>query len=448
MVQCEATGHAENQNELNERPTMKSKPVFTGIIGIALLAMLTSYSEAQTYDTNNEVVQTFAGFGIPGYLDGQGQLSEFSSPIQIVSDTASNLYVWDSGNYRIRKITASGMVSTIAGGGNSFTGYGTNVSFSLYGGIGAMAIDHSNTIWIVAFNGSYNCFLNIGTNGYVSVQNSGPGLTNLTIYSGVCFDSANNLYYTGANRIYRYNPNTGNSQPFAGNGLPGYLDGQGTVFTEFYILASTALTCDQADNIYLSDSGNARIRKIDQNQNVTTIAGTGNPPPYLPVNGVGTNASFYGGISAMFSDNLGNIYFADGTCIRRMDAQANVVTIAGSFSAAGYANGAGNLARFQYATSACLSQGSIFVTDRDNQRIRQITFNPSVQVVSPANLRLNTYPGLQIIGTVGRTYQIQTSPDFNTWTTKTTLILNSSPYLWIDQSPVSGNKFYRALMLP
>jgi hypothetical protein len=61
---------------------------------------------------------------------------------------------------------------------------------------------------------------------------------------------------------------------------------------------------------------------------------------------------------------------------------------------------------------------------------------------------LNTYPGLQIIGTVGMTYQIQTSPDLNSWTTKATILLNSNPYLWIDQNPVSGNKFYRALLLP
>jgi hypothetical protein len=90
----------------------------------------------------------------------------------------------------------------------------------------------------------------------------------------------------------------------------------------------------------------------------------------------------------------------------------------------------------------------IFVADTGNNRIRNIAFDPQSQVVSPASLQLNTYPGLQITGTVGRTYQIQTSPNMNAWNTVTTLLLTSSPYFWIDQNPVSGNKFYRAVMLP
>jgi hypothetical protein len=133
-----------------------------------------------------------------------------------------------------------------------------------------------------------------------------------------------------------------------------------------------------------------------------------------------------------------------------MDAQTNVVTMAGIFSQypPGYANGPGDLARFNNASGGCFSQGMVFVADSGNNRIRNITFNPLPQVVPQASLQLNIYPGLQITGTVGRTYQIQSSPDLNTWTTTATLLLTSSPYLWIDQNPVCGNKYYRAVMLP
>jgi hypothetical protein len=410
----------------------------------AVVTTLAYQAEAQTYDTNNEVVQTFAGFGIPGYVDGQGQLTAFSSPSQIVSDTASNLYVWDSGNFRIRKITANGTVSTFAGGGSYFDGYGTNASLA-WGTVGAMAIDHANTLWLVLVSGYSGLpyLVTIGTNGYVSIANG--GLTNLGSSSGTCFDSANNLYYSGGNRIYRYNPGSGVAQAIAGSGITGNFDGQGTLFSAFSNPA--ALACDQADNIYVWDAGNATIRRVDQNQNVTTIAGNGNY--YSSTDGVGTNATF-GGISSMFTDNAGNIYFVCGSCIRKMNAQTNVVTMAGIFYqySPGYADGPGNLARFYYASGGCFSQGMIFVADAGNNRIRNITFNPQPQVVAPASLQLNTYPGLQITGTIGRTYQIQTSPDLNVWTTTTTLLLNSSPYLWIDQNPVSGNKFYRAVMLP
>jgi streptogramin lyase len=414
---------------------------------LAITTLSCLRAEAQTYDTNNEVVSTFAGYGIPGDVDGQGQLTAFSSPNQIVSDTASNLYVWDSGNSLIRKITPDATVSTFVGGGTYFEGYGTNVSLS-WGTAGSMAMDHSNTLWIVMGNGYYGgpypYLMTIGTNGYVDVENG--GLTNLTTSSGICFDSANNLYYSGGNRIYRYHPDNGLVEAIAGSGIYGNYDGQGPLFSAFN--NPTALTVDQAGNIYVWDNGNYTIRRIDHSQNVTTVAG--NSYYYYPIaDGAGTNATF-NGVLSMFSDNTGNIYFVCGSCIRKMDAQTNVVTLAGNFNQypPGYANGPGYLARFNNASGGCLSQGMIFVADTGNNRIRNISFNPQSQASPQANLVLNTYPGLQITGTIGRTYQIQSSPDMNNWTTAATLLLNSSPFLWIDQNPVCGNKFYRAVMLP
>src|SRR6266850_3821956 len=125
-------------------------------------------ANAQIYDTNNPVVQTFAGSGFIGYLDGQGTQTMWNVPTMIVADTSSNLFVWDSGNTRIRKILADSTVSTYVGGGSgSFEGYGTNVWFS-YSSFGRMAIDHSNCIWMVAsYFSTY--LLRIGTDAYVSV---------------------------------------------------------------------------------------------------------------------------------------------------------------------------------------------------------------------------------------------------------------------------------------
>jgi hypothetical protein len=141
-------------------------------------------ARAQIYDTNGEYVQTFVGSGEPGLVDGQGLLTKFLNPSQIVADTSGNLYVWDSGNSRIRKITANGTVSTFAGGGDEIEGWGTNVSLSSFS-FGPMLMDHSNMIWVITGN---PYLLNIGTNSYVTIQNGGPGLTNLSTGSGVCFD--------------------------------------------------------------------------------------------------------------------------------------------------------------------------------------------------------------------------------------------------------------------
>jgi serine/threonine protein kinase, bacterial len=93
------------------------------------LALCCWQAKAQIYDTNNVVVQTFAGSGFSGYLDGVGQQTMFNYPSKVAGDSSGNLFVLDGGNARIRKITSDGTVSTYAGGGaGSLPGYGTSVS--------------------------------------------------------------------------------------------------------------------------------------------------------------------------------------------------------------------------------------------------------------------------------------------------------------------------------
>ena len=150
----------------------------------------------------------------------------------------------------------------------------------------------------------------------------------------------------------------------------------------------------------------------------------------------------------MFFDHAGNLYVVSGSCVRKMDVQTKVTSLAGTFYQTGYADGPGNTALFNSAMGGCFSQGMVFVADSGNNRIRNITFNAPVQPVAAASLQLNTYPGLQVTGAIGRTYQIQSSPDTANWSPVATLLLNSSPYLWIDRNPIVGNKFYRAVMLP
>ena len=415
-------------------------------IGLVAIAVMFGWQAgAQTYDTNNEVVQTFAGSAFSGYLDGQGQLTMFNTPNAVVSDSQSNLFVWDSSNSRIRKIAPDSTVKTFAGGGNQTSGVGTNVNLSGLT-LCSLAIDRNDTIWMLAGGGGGIFYLYEITSS-ATITNTKPSLflnnsSDIPLF-GLCLDSSGKIYISDpdANKIYNYTTN-GVLSVFAGSGNVGYADGNG-LFTAFNKPA--ALACDSANNIYVWDSWNYLIRRIDQSQNVTTLAGKYQNGSNL--DGVSTNAAF-NLIYQMSADNSGNIYLACGNSIRKMEATTNVVTMAGSFTQSGYTNGAGNLARFNGANGVCLSQGSIFVADSGNQRIRQISFNPQPQVVTGANLGIGTFAGITITGAVGRTYQIQSSPDLNTWTTRATLLLTSSPYLWIDQNPIAGNKFYQALMLP
>jgi hypothetical protein len=227
----------------------------------------------------------------------------------------------------------------------------------------------------------------------------------------------------------------------AGNGSSGTTDANG-IFASFYL--PRALAVDSANNVYVWDSGNHLIRRIDQTQNVTTIAGAGSDSD---VDGQGAGARF-SSIYAMTVDNGGNVIMACGSSIRKMSTSTNVTTIAGSFSQNSYANGAGALARFNGATGVWLSQGMVFVADSNNQRIRQITFNPIEEEVVPSNLSLRMLSGVSITGKVGRAYRIESSTNATSWTTETTLLLTSSPYQWIDQNALGRKKLYRAFLLP
>jgi sugar lactone lactonase YvrE len=395
---------------------------------------------AQIYDTNDDVTEIFAGSGTMGNLNAQGTLATFSSPSQVVADTSSNVYVADTVNYLIRKITTNGTVSTFVGGGSgSLPGSGTSVSLS-YFNFGAMAIDSNNNIWISVTSGigGGSGMLSIASNGYTEFLT----YSGMSSSSGLCVDSGNNIYYSTytGNQVYRISAQ-GVLSLLAGSGSAVSSDGN-SIYASFY--HPTALTADAADNIYVWDSGSHLIRRIDQGQNVTTIAGNGFSSD---ADGTGLSAQF-NSIYSMCVDDSGNVIMACGSSIRKMSAATNVVTMAGSFSQSSYANGAGALARFSGASGVCLSQGMVFVADSGNQRIRQISFNPQPQPVTGANLALHTYPGVTITGMVGRTYQIQSSPNMTNWSTATTLLLPNSPYLWFDQSPVSGSKYYRALLLP
>jgi len=208
---------------------LSMKPRFLLFTFLTVTASL-SQAFAQNYDTNNPVVQTFVGSGFYGYLDGQGTQTMFNNPSAVVADSSSNLFVLDNSNYRIRKVTPDGTVSTFAGGGSgAIPGYGTNVSLSPYtfSSYTTMAIDHSNALWINAINGSAY-LLRIGSDGYISSSN--PGLSSP---GGIAVDSANNLYISdyGTDKIYRLRTN-GALEVFVGSGNSGYVDGNG-IFTSF-----------------------------------------------------------------------------------------------------------------------------------------------------------------------------------------------------------------------
>lgn len=401
---------------------------------------------AQNYETNNVSVQTFVGSGFYGHVDGQGVFTMFNYPSAVVVDSATNFYVLDSQNYRIRKVTPSGTVSTFVGGGQAAVpGYGTNVSLGNYSFSG-MTIDRANTLWIATGYGA--TLLRITPEGLV-LPVTLPGIS---AASGICVDSEDNLYLadSSANRIFRYRTN-GTLESFVGSGNPGAADGNG-IFNSFR--NPTHLATDAADNIYVWDSGNYLIRRVNQARDVVTVAGHSNFSS--DTDGFGTNATILA-LHGMAVDGGGNLIFSagnvwssgyQGVSVRKMSPDTTITTIAGNFTLGGYVNGIGSNALFQGVQGLCISQGDIYVADSANHRIRKISMNVTEQVVSPSNLELGTYPGVKINGTIGRAYRIESSTNLTSWSAEAELLLATNPQLWIDPIAVNGKKYYRAVLLP
>jgi len=266
------------------------------------------------------IVSTLAGSS-NGFADGTGTDAQFFDPIGVAVDSAGNVYVGDERNHRIRKVTPAGVVTTLAGSGSPGFADGT----------GAAA------------------------------QFDSP--------AGVAVDSADNVYVSdlGNHRIRKVTP-AGVVTTLAGSGSSGFADGTGTA-VQFN--GPTGVALDSADNVYVADRDNHRIRKVTPAGVVTTLAGSSLPGP---ADGTGTDAQFYfpSGVAA---DSAGNVYVADlaNHRIRKVTPLGVVTTLAGS-GVSGFAAGTGTDARFSLPTFVAVdSAGNVYVTDRNNQRIRKVT---------------------------------------------------------------------------
>lgn len=272
---------------------------------------------------NGGVVTTLAGSGLSGWVDGTGTGASFWSPAGVAIDANGNIIVADTANNRIRKVTSSGVVTTLAGSGSSAfaDGTGAGASFSNPRGV---AID---------------------TDGNIIVA-----------------DLANH-------RIRKVTP-SGVVTTIAGSGSGQFSDGTGSGASFWF---PRGVSIDANGNIIVADLLNHRIRKVTNPGGVvTTLAGSGSA---AFADGTGTGASF-SGPSGVATDTNGNIIVGDtdNHRIRKVTNPGGVVTtIAGSGSAT-FADGTGAGASFSSPWGVAVdASGNIFVADSGNNRIRKIS---------------------------------------------------------------------------
>lgn len=216
--------------------------------------------------TASGVVTTIAGNGTAGFADGQGSAAMFSSPVAVALDSGGNFYVSDYGNYRIRKITSAGLVSTLAGNGTSAYVDGTGTSARFKGPHG-MAVDVQGNVYVADLHN--HCIRKITSAGVVSTL-AGNGATafaegtgtsaTLNAPWGVAVDASGYVYAAEMNgqRIRKIAPN-GATMVVAGCGTAGFMNGTGTAAA---FNNPHGIAVDSMGNIYVGEPNNSRVRLI------------------------------------------------------------------------------------------------------------------------------------------------------------------------------------------
>lgn len=273
-------------------------------------------------------ISVFAGTGLAGYVDGDASSAQFHGPIDVAVDKNDTLYVADYYNHAIRKIAPDGAVTTLAGGDSgNVDGIGIEAKFNRPT---CIAIDNDCNLFVTDY---YNhCIKKITPEGVVS-----------TIAGST-------------------------------EGVHGFVDGEGI---EARLNKPVSIAIDNSGDLYFSEKDNHSVRKIivsSDSYEVVTIAGNG-LPGY--VNGNGQNAKFNypRGIAV---DESGYVYVADleNNRIRKITSEGDVTTFLGGEG--GYLNGIGEDAKISHpAGFAVVGSETIYIADRDNYRIRKIVLDQS-----------------------------------------------------------------------
>ena len=314
------------------------------------------------------LVSTFAG-STEGNTDGPGHQAGFSRPVGIAMDSHGNIYVGDSHNHKIRKITPDGVVTTIAGSKKGDEeGTINRAKFNFPKGV---AVDEIGTIYVADFrNHKIKKITNVGV--VVTLAGSTEGFADgkgsdakFSYPEDVALDAQGNLYVADGynNRIRKISPD-GTVSTLAG-GDEGFADGV-VQEAKFHYPGGVAL--DTHGNVYVADENNNKIRKITPEGMVSTLAG--GAKGYS--DGQGSEAKF-DNPSRLTCDSEGNIYVTDfyNERIRKITPDGFVSTLAGGEE--GYAEGEGAEAQFNALQGIVSnSETHIYVADMINHKIRKI----------------------------------------------------------------------------
>ena len=259
------------------------------------------------------------------YADGPALSAQFFCPRDVAVDQAGNVYVAELGNNRIRKIDTSGNVTTLAGNGTQgyADGTGSASGTAEFNGPAGVAVDSRGNVYVadlgnqrirtIDASGSVKTLAGNGDAGYVDGTGGANGTAEFYGPNGIAVDDSGHVYVADVdnNRI-RQIDSSGNVTTLAGNGYGsprsgGFVDGTGGANGTAEFFSPWVIAVDRGGNVYVGDTGNNRLRKIDPCGNVTTLAGNGTAGDVDGTGGATGMAELWGPYGVAV-DAAGNVY--------------------------------------------------------------------------------------------------------------------------------------------
>jgi uncharacterized protein (TIGR03437 family) len=365
------------------RSKLETRPPAAVFALIPLVCMLLAAGPAWSQNT----ITTLAGDGFSGYSgDGlQASSAALNHPRGIAIDSAGMIYIADVDNHRIRRVTPAGIISTFAGNGAyGFSGDGNLAFYASFSNVMGLALDPSGNLYIadssnqrirkVTANGNVTTIAGTGGSGSFSGDGGPATAATLNTPTSMVFDAAGNLYFAdSSNQRIRRIGTDGIITTIAGNGLEGF-SGDGGFATSASMDFPLGLARDQAGNLYFADGNNNRIRKISAAGIISTFVGNGSGH-FAGDGGMAFSASI-NIPSDVAIDNAGNMYIADSgnNRVRKVDPSGIITTVAGTgtdgFSGDG---GPASQAMLSFPWGVITdAAGAVYIADRVNSRIRKI----------------------------------------------------------------------------
>jgi sugar lactone lactonase YvrE len=336
-------------------------------------------------DAASQIITTFAGGGSPGVLGEGGPATAAGiSPVAIALDASDNLFLSDPVSNRVRRVdAATRIITTVAGTGDrGFAGDSGPAAAAKFDEIRGLAFDSAGNLFIAdminervrRIAAATRVISTVAGTGIIGYSGDGGPATAamLALPQTVTVDGAGNLYIADTDnaRVRKVDATTGTMSTVAGTGTGGF-SGDGGPASAAVISYSTSVTLDTSGNLYIADTGNLRIRRIDRTTNViSTVAGG-------PGDNVPATAAVLLGPRDVALDAAGNVYIADqlNHRIRRVDAGTRMLTTVAGIGTGGFSGDGGP------ATAAKLyspfgvavdARNNIYIADDDNYRVRRV----------------------------------------------------------------------------